>query len=102
LPADPPSPDTLWRLSGEGPPAVRCWEGDYVVYNRRSGDTHVLDIVTGEVIRALMAGEARSGELCRRVSEFLEVPNDAEVSDLVDRILTALDELGLIEPANGC
>ena len=81
---------------------LRDWDGDYVVYNALSGDTHVLDIVTGEVLRTIMARGACGSDLCRHVADFLEVPNDAAIEEQVTGILSALDRLGLIEPASGC
>ena len=94
--------DASWKTWGSGELSLRYWEGDYVVYNPLTGSTHVLDIVTGEVLKAISAGRGRASELCRCVAEFLEVPNDAGVADHVREILAQLDELGLIEPADGC
>ena len=96
-----PDSQTLWRLTVAGPLPLREWDGDYVVYNLLSGDTHVLDIVTGEVLRTIMADRTSGGDLCRHIADFLEVPNDAAIADQVDGILIALDRLGLIEPS-GC
>ena len=94
--------DRAWRMWSGGEIALRYWDGDYVVYNSLTGSTHVLDIVTGEVLKAIRAGSGQASELCRRVADFLEVPNDAGVAENVRKILAQLDELGLIEPVNGC
>ena len=94
--------DVAWRITVGRALPFRAWDGDYVVYNPLSGNTHVLDIVTGEVLTTIMAGNVRGGDLCRRVADFLEVPNDPSVAEQVGKILIALDRLGLIEPANGC
>ena len=72
------------------------------MYNTLSGDTHLLDIVTGEVLRTIMAEGACGSDLCRHVAGFLDVPNDAAIEQQVAGILSALDQLGLIEPASGC
>lgn len=93
---------TAWRVPVDGMLPLRDWDGDCVVYNPLTGSTHVLDIVTGEVLKAIMAAPATSGELCRRVAEFLEVPNDVRTAENVDAVLAALDELGLIEPVEAC
>ena len=94
--------DEIWRPAIADRLPMRCWDGDYVVYNPLSGNTHVLDIVTGEVLKSVMAGTIRTSELRKRVADFLEVPNDDRIADHVDRILRALDRQALIEPANGC
>ena len=96
------APDTRWRLTVAEPFPLRCWEGDYVVYNSLSGDTHLLDIVSGHVLTRILESPARASELRSRVAAFLEVPNDAAVDVQVKEILDALDDLGLIEPEAGC
>ena len=93
---------TAWRVPVEGVLPLRDWDGDYVVYNPLTGSTHVLDIVTGEVLKAIMAAPATTGELCRHVADFLEIPNDVRTAENVDAVLAALDELGLIEPVEAC
>jgi PqqD family protein of HPr-rel-A system len=97
-----PNAGTLWRIAAREPLPLRYWDGDYVVYNPLSGCTHVLDIVTGEVLKIIMGANAQHRDLCRRVAQFLEVPDDPGVADHVGSILTALDRLGLIEPDDGC
>ena len=97
-----PEIDSTWRPTVQAPFPFRCWDGDYVVYNPLSGNTHVLDIVTGQVLTTIMTTRACGTELCRSVAAFLEVPNDAAVAEHVARILGALDRLGLIEPVDGC
>ncbi|MEO8304437.1 MAG: HPr-rel-A system PqqD family peptide chaperone [Betaproteobacteria bacterium] len=94
--------DMGWRLGVVGPLPMRCWDGDYVVYNPLSGNTHVFDIVTGEVLKVIMTGNVAAAEICQRIAAFLEVPNDVGIADHVGRILVALDRLALIEPAAGC
>jgi PqqD family protein of HPr-rel-A system len=94
--------DRSWKVADSGELNVRYWDGDYVVYNPLNGSTHVLDIVTGEVLKAISAGRGRTSELCRSIAEFLEVPNDSSVADNLRDILAQLDDLGLIEPVNGC
>lgn len=93
---------TAWRVPVEGTLPLRYWNGDYVVYNPLTGNTHVLDIVSGEVLTIIMAGRATSRELYQRVADFLDVPNDSRTADNVDEILAALDELGLIERVEVC
>ena len=96
------APETRWRLTVAEPFPLRCWDGDYVVYNSLSGDTHLLDIVSGHVLTRILESPARASELRSRVAAFLEVPNDAAVDVQVKEILDALDDLGLIEPEAGC
>lgn len=91
-----------WRMSTQAPVPLRCWEGEYAVFNPLSGDTHLLDIVAGEVLKTITAGAVSTSHLCRHIAEFLNLPDDANLQENVSAILASLDELGLIEPACGC
>jgi len=92
----------LWKIAAAAPLPMRCWDGDYVVYNPSSGDTHVLDIVTGEVLKAIVAGATLRAELRARFAAFLEVPADARLDAQLDVVLAALEGIGLIEQQHGC
>lgn len=94
--------DKTWRICAKQPLPMRCWEGDYVVYNPLSGNTHMLDILAGEVLKTIMAGAIDDGQLCRHIANYLDVPNDSRVAENLAGILSALDDLGLIEPVHGC
>ena len=91
-----------WQTSVDGPLPMRCWDGDYVVYNPLSGNTHVLDVIAGEVLGAIMPGAIDDRQLRAHVADFLDVPNDESVAGNLEAILTVLDDLGLIEPLPGC
>jgi PqqD family protein of HPr-rel-A system len=97
-----PNGSATWRLGVDGTLPLCCWDGDYVVYNPLSGNTHIFDIVTGEVLQTIMSGKAGTSEICQHIAHFLEVPDDASIAEHVGRILAALDRLALIEPADGC
>ena len=80
-----------------------AWDGDYLVYNPLSGNTHILDIVSGEVLKIIASRPVRANALSRRIAEFLELPvADDGVERHVEATLGILDELGLIEPTGGC
>jgi len=80
----------------------RIWDGDYVVFNPLSGNTHILDIVSGEVLAALFDGERDSRQLHGHIAAFLDVPHDMTLAARVDRVLEVLDDLGLVERAVSC
>ena len=45
----------IWRLAPGQRLLHRCWDGECVIYNDLSGDTHVLDEFTFELLRLLQA-----------------------------------------------
>jgi PqqD family protein of HPr-rel-A system len=94
--------DQTWRKASSGTIPMREWDGDWVVYNPLSGDTHILDIVAGEVLRTVAGGPRDGRALCGHIAEFLDVADDANTAANVAAILHRLDELGLIEPVPDC
>lgn len=87
-----------WRLAGREPLRWRCWAGDYVVFDPFSGQTHMLDIVTGQVLRLLESGPSDIDRIRSEISAFLEVDDDRRVAEAVSDILARLEEAGLISP----
>lgn len=95
-------PTTTWKVTGGGQLQWRFWQGDYVVFNPLSGNTHLLDIVAGKVLMAVLADQVATDVLSEQISTFLEVEPDAKLLAHVTSVLEKLDELGLIEPAARC
>jgi PqqD family protein of HPr-rel-A system len=94
--------DTVWRIAAALPIPRRNWEGDWVVYNPLSGDTHILDVVAGDVLSVVVESPTGARAICRHIADFLDVPDDENTRANVAEILHRLDELGLIEPVPGC
>lgn len=91
-----------WKICGDADLAWRQWDGDYVVFDPASGNTHLLDIASGEVLMTLLDGPASAERIAARVADLLEVGQDEPLGAAVAGILESLDELGLIEPAEPC
>ena len=70
-----------------------------MVFNPASGNTHLLDIASGEVLVALRSGAASTEQLGARLADLLEVGQDETVTSAVRHILETLSGLGLVEPA---
>ena len=69
-----------------------------MVFNPLSGQTHLLDIVTGHVLKFIMSESSSVGELRSEISTFLEVEDDDHLATTISEILIRLDEADLIEP----
>ena len=87
-----------WRLAGREPLRWRCWAGDYVVFDPFSGQTHMLDIVTGQVLKLIETGPSGSDRIRSEISAFLEVDDDARLAEAVSDLLARLEDVGLISP----
>lgn len=78
----------------------RSWdESEYLVYDAASGDTHVLDQIAGQSLRQLEMAALSCEQLTSRVGQILNLDEVALLPQIA-RLLTRLDQLGLIEPAS--
>lgn len=71
---------------------------DYVaVYNPLSGNTHLLDAVTGALLAAIAAGKADEESLRGVAEGLVDYPDDATAREEVAFMISALADLALIE-----
>lgn len=77
------APPGVWRLAAGHMPAWRGWDGQYVVYDDLSGDTHLLGEAAFALLLALAGGARGEAQLAR--------------ADGGAALLAELEALGLIE-----
>jgi PqqD family protein of HPr-rel-A system len=77
----------------------RSWDEDEcVVFSDLSGDTHLVNRVTAEVLRHLERAELDLPELARRVATALGTEPGADFETHLAQLLAHLDAIGLVEP----
>ncbi len=87
----------VWHLNELASLHWRCWDGEWVVFDVGSGQTHQMDTLTAAT---LLTVEACAGDIDRLVSQIanhLAVPDDHELSNAVQGVLERLAATGLIE-----
>jgi PqqD family protein of HPr-rel-A system len=67
------------------------------VFNPLSGYTHLLDVVTGQILTLLISGNCTVSAVRSGVSAFLEVADDDKLAETVEDILIRLEDTGLVE-----
>lgn len=75
---------------------VRRWDDEVVVYDDRSGDTHLLDDACGQVLERLLQASAADPELevlCAGVT-----PGGESSEGRLYAVLDRLRRLGLVKP----
>ena len=72
------------------------------MFNPASGNTHLLDISSGQVLTSLMSGPAETVQIQDGLASFLDVDNDDRLGAAVSVILGSLQDLGLIEADTQC
>lgn len=83
-----------WRLTPGQQLRRRQWDGECVLYNDLSGDTHLLGADALELLLALHAGPADTDALGRRLrAAGLDAGEPAEVATLLED----LERLALVE-----
>jgi PqqD family protein of HPr-rel-A system len=79
--------------------AWREWDGEFLVYNAASGQTHHLNLLAGEVLRSLEAAPGSVGEVVCRLANLFEIAEDSPPLQMIDSLIRQFDELGLIAPS---
>jgi len=81
--------------------ASRHWDGEYVVYNNLSGDTHLLGADAMLVLRRLQQGEADTAALLAALREDADAPAAARaaLAAELEAMLDDLRRLALIDAA---
>ncbi len=87
----------MWRLTPGQVLACREWDGEAVLYNDLSGNTHLLDGAALDLLFALRDEPADAAGLAGRLADRFDAGDDDLVS-LIDEMLAALAGLDLIEP----
>jgi PqqD family protein of HPr-rel-A system len=78
---------------------VRCiqWDKDYVIYDQLSGDTHLLDDLSGELIVALSL-QAMSGiELLKKLDQLLDEATELDMENYLLDFIDKFQKLGLLD-----
>ena len=94
------SPSALrWRSISPDAIVWREWDGEFVVRNERSGSTHLLAPLAGEVLQALL--EADGAMSLAEIAARLGDPSATDMPDqyaTIDAVLSEFKRLGLAKP----
>lgn len=82
---------------------IRRWDDEVVVYDDRSGDTHILEDLTGQVLERLLHASASTDELAKRLlAPSADSRDDSELRQRsVSRVHDVIERLrrkGLVKP----
>lgn len=75
------------------------WQDEYVLYNQLSGDTHLLDGVSGELIELLLKQAMSRDQLLQNLSLWFEELNADELNTYLDDFIARFTALDLLEIA---
>ena len=87
---------TSWKL----PRLIwKSWGEEVVVFNLASGHTHLLNPVAAHALKLLEQKPLSADELSQRLASLDGLASDEQLIEHVKKLLSKLDEMGLIEPA---
>ncbi|RMF08805.1 MAG: HPr-rel-A system PqqD family peptide chaperone [Alphaproteobacteria bacterium] len=70
-----------------------------VLFDPRSGDTHLLDVLSREVLDLIADQPRTTGDLARALGDLMPTTAYDEIAARVDDIVDHLDRMGLIYPS---
>lgn len=76
------------------------WADESVVYNIESGNTHLINPIAARILRRLEQQPSTVLQLAEYLAAEVNVDADDEVVQHVQRLISDLDELGLVKPSN--
>jgi PqqD family protein of HPr-rel-A system len=87
----------MWRITRGCQLLWRRWDEEYIVYNTGSGNTHLLDSISGDVLRYLEEHPSNQQKLAAELAGGLDLNKTPEISSQIEELLIRFRDLGLIE-----
>lgn len=89
---------TRWKAVTNPPLLWREWNGEFVVYNDVTGDTHQMDATSAAILRSLEDASADAEAIHAQV--VAQAQHDGLDPDRAQAAIDQFRLLGLIEPAD--
>ena len=90
--------DLEWALAEGSRLHWISWDDECVVFDEGSGDTHLLDFLTAEVLKVLEQSRGPVPALVGRVAARLDLDPDADLERRIREAMERFREAGLVEP----
>lgn len=88
----------LWSLAPGFDPVHKSWDGEAILYDCFSGDTHVLDDLCIEMIQLLpKIAPCSERQVMEGVADALEIELDGDLELLIQQRLQALVRLNILQ-----
>lgn len=91
-------PQGPWQVSHHYTESWRCWDGEIVLYDHRSGDTMKLNIIMSEIFRFVLQRPATGPAIMDHLAATFDLAADDRLRHITNRALRRLCEAALIHP----
>lgn len=88
--------DTLWQIAPGRELLLHTWDDEYVIFDKASGDTHLLSEPAGSLLECLQLGTASFEHLAEHVFGQTEILPKPESRQILKAMMEELTRLGLI------
>ena len=86
-----------WQVASNQTLPMCCWDDETVVYNPLSGDTHLLDAATADILKLLQHAPLDQSGIMQALPAPWHDVSTTQIAPTVARLLAELDALALIE-----
>lgn len=93
--------ETVVRVPGNGMLFYRCWGDEYVFYHPATGDTHLFDQASADLILAVSAQPLSRAALRKRLAGSLKPLTAQEIEQFLDELLMKCGQSGLLDVGEG-
>jgi PqqD family protein of HPr-rel-A system len=88
-----------WRVIGDSALQFRSWNGEFVVYNSLSGDTHILEESTAQILLVLQQTPSDMLSLAQLLARMWECELCDDFLLEIEMVLSDMHTLSLVERA---
>lgn len=91
-----PGEDTLWQIAPGHELLLHTWGDEYVIFDKASGDTHLVSEPAGSLLECLQLGSASFEHLAEQVFGQTEILPKLESHQILKTMTEELTRLDLI------
>ncbi|MEQ1621963.1 MAG: HPr-rel-A system PqqD family peptide chaperone [Methylococcales bacterium] len=78
---------------------VLSWQDEFVIYDQLSGDTHLLDRTSGELLSLLSDNAMTRGQIQEQLVTIFPDNESQEIDSYIDSFIARFNSLGLLSEA---
>lgn len=86
-----------WSLAPGFAPVYKSWDGETLLYDQFSGDTHIVDSMCIAVIESLSTGRLSEDQLLEQMARRFDVEPGIDLGAMLRQRLDALVRLNMLQ-----